>query len=467
MANPRSMAAPPVAAPRPVYGPPLPQLRPAAPAANPAGSLGSLLLGIYLAFHACAAPEFVASYLGLSVKFVAPLAALILVVGLAAGNVTRFFENKVAFPYLLMGGMWVISTVSFSFKNEWTAILQYSIRYHILPILMGSILVTTASIRRCMTLYTFGFMATIGFCFLFGRPDAGGRFHIPETSFGNPNDLAFNLLFGVSHLMFFIRGASLFKRILALAAILPAIYYVLVTGSRANLLVLISLLLTLFFISSTRMKVGVVALSALLAVGAVAVLPQRMLTRLTSFTSADEEAVAADGHLQGALSSTEARKELQRRAAIIALQNPILGVGTGMYIYALNDLMVQQEGRAKGSWQHAHNTYLEIGAETGLISLSIYIGVLLWCIHINRKSLKLLQATRKSDDAQALSLALLLTSITFLIGTAFCSIPYTASYCVLLGFSAANWGIVRREWLATQPDTRPAGMQWQRPMPAR
>lgn len=433
---------------------------------SPAATFGSLLLGLYLAFHACAAPEFVASYLGINVVFVAPLALMILVVGLAAGNVTRFFENKISFAYMFMGGMWVLSTLLFSFKNEWSSIFQYTIRYHILPVLMCSILVTTSSIRRAMTLYTLGFVLTIVFCAVFGRPDFGGRFHIPFTSFSNPNDLAFNLLFGVSHLMFFIRGTSTFRRLFAVAAILAAIYFVLLTGSRANLLVLFALLATVFFISSARMKIGVIALSLVMAAGAVAVLPQRTLTRLTSFTTADDAALASDGQLKGALDSTAARQELQRRAVIIAVQHPILGVGTGMYIYALNDLMVQQEGRAKGSWQHAHNTYLEIAAETGLISVAIYIAGLLWCVHINRKSLKLLKNSRRSDDTQALSLALLMTSITFLIGTAFCSIPYTASYCVLLGFSAANWGIVRREWLTENSVVQAANQRFpMRPMP--
>jgi O-antigen ligase len=405
-------------------------------------SVASLILGIYLALHACAAPEFITMYWGLPIKVVAPLAVIVLIMGLASGRVSSFFKVPIALPYFVMLVIWLFSMVLFTFKGEWGNLIQYSFRYHLLPVMMCAIMNNFNSLRTVMSAYTVGFLFTILFCFLYGYPDSAGRFHIPDTSFQNPNDLAFNLLFGVSHLTFWIRRRSILLRVIAALAILPAIYYVLKTGSRANLVVLVALIGTLFVISNARMRVATIIFVIFGAVGATFVLPQQTLVRLTSFTSATQEDLSKDEHLVGAIGSTEARKNLQRRAFMIALHNPIIGVGPTMYIYALHDYMIKHENLGKGSWQRAHNTYLELAAETGIPSFLLYVGCLLWCIGINRRSLKLLKATGMDEDSQALSLALLLVGVTYLFGTAFCSITYTGTYCMYIAMSSANYLVV-------------------------
>jgi O-antigen ligase len=460
MAFPQTATMPPAGFPQAPLGKPglgpQPGFARAPQQANAPAMIGSFILGVYLALHACAAPEFMMAYFGISVKFIAPLAVLVLILGLSAGGTGRFFSAPVALPYTVLFVLWMLSTMLLSLKNEWTNMFQYGIRYHLLPVLMCSIMSTSAALRRTLTIYTLGFVVTILFCFLYGSIDEAGRFQISMTSFQNPNDLAFNLLFGVSHLTFFVRRKGLLARLLAGVATLAAIYFVLKTGSRANLVVLFALLGTLFFISNNATRAALVSLSVVGAIAAMFILPRETLLRLTSFTSASQEDLNRDEHLRGAIGSTEARKELQRRAILITLQNPILGVGPGMYMYALSDFMVKQESMNKGSWQRAHNTYLELSAETGIPAFLIYTGCLIWCVSANLKSLKMLKLTRQDEDSQAVSLALLMTSITFMVGTAFCSIPYQGGFPALLGFTAANFLIVRENYFKLQGSQRGA-----------
>jgi O-antigen ligase len=187
----------------------------------------------------------------------------------------------------------------------------------------------------------------------------------------------------------------------------------------------------------------------LLLVGAIAagavmvpVIPKHTWTRLTTFSSADSEEIAKDAHLSGAIGSTEARKQLQIRAVQMTIQNPIFGVGPRMFVYALNDFM-KVEGYSKGTWQHPHNTYLDISAETGLVGLGLYVTCILWCLRTNYRAVQATRSRRELQPAFAQSCSLLFASVVFSFGTLFCSIPYVGQMPFLLGLTAANWLALR------------------------
>lgn len=69
--------------------------------------------------------------------------------------------------------------------------------------------------------------------------------------------------------------------------------------------------------------------------------------------------------------SNEGRIEMWTKASEIALDNPLLGVGIGNY---------PLEIKASADYRepiYAHNTYLDIASETGIISALIWIGILI------------------------------------------------------------------------------------------
>ena len=405
----------------------------------PMAGLAALLVGVYLALHACFAPEFMLVTLGFSVPVVALLAALLPVVWLIVSpQPLRFLQTGIGITYIFVVVWWMASTLVMSFKGYLLEMLEYAIRFHTAPLVLCGLLVTHRRVRTTLLGYCSGFVFALLLCWKYGQMDAAGRFCIPGTSLGNPNDLALNLLFGAGYMSILVVNSSTGKRLLFAACGIVTLYFLLKTGSRANFITLCIVLLFVFKLASARVRVMLVVSGVLVGVLMVAAIPKHTWVRLTTFERASEEELAANHYLSGAIGSTEARKELQKRAIMVTLEHPVFGVGPRMFVYALNDFM-KAEGFAKGTWQHAHNTYLDISAETGLVGLALYASCIVWCVRTNYRSVKATRSSPKLRGALAQSCSLMFASVVFAFGTLFCSITYVGQMPFLVGLTAANW----------------------------
>lgn len=406
--------------------------------------LAAWLIGLYLAVHACFAPEFIPRVIGVSVPVVALLAALLPLIWLISSpNRLRFMETGIGLVYILVLVWWLLSAVVMSFKGYIPEILSYGMRFHSAPIFFCGLLLTARRVRTAILGYCVGFIIALGLCWKYGQIDAAGRFCILNSSLGNPNDLALNLLLGIGFLCILLINSNILMRLIFVGATLISLYFMLKTGSRANFLTLGVLCLVGWFVANGRTRVVLLVGGAMAGCLMLAVVPKSTWTRLTTFSSASSEEIANDRYLANAIGSTEARKNLQIRAVKLTLQNPIFGVGPRMFVYALNDLMQAQEGLSKGTWQHPHNTYLDISAETGLVGLGLYVSCILWCLRINYRSVKATRQRKELEPAMAQSCCLLFASVVFAFGTLFCSIPYVGQLPFLLGLTAANWLALR------------------------
>jgi O-antigen ligase len=263
-----------------------------------------------------------------------------------------------------------------------------------------------------------------------------------------------NLLYGAGFLSILLVNSSAFKRLLFAVCVLVSLYFVLKTGSRANFLTLCVALLIAFKFASARARMMMALAGVAVALIMAAAIPKHTWTRLTTLDTASQEELAEDRYLSGAIGSTEARKELQKRAVKLTLQYPVFGVGPRMFVYALNDYM-KAEGFRRGTWQHPHNTYLDISAETGLVGLGLYVSCIIWCLQSNYRSVKACRRRPELQPALAQSCCLLFASVVFAFGTLFCSIPYVGQMPFLLGMSAANW-LALRDAGAFSATARPA-----------
>ena len=111
--------------------------------------------------------------------------------------------------------------------------------------------------------------------------------------------------------------------------------------------------------------------------------------------------------------------------------------------------------RQLGSWQHAHNTYLEISAETGVVGFVLYASCILWCLRTNYRAVKASSRRLDLKPALAQSCSLLFASIVFAFGTLFCSITYVGQMPFLLGITAANWLALRDQGAFTTTSRPP------------
>lgn len=419
--------------------------------------LSALFLGFYLALHACYLPEFMLVYFGFSFPIVAGSGFLVLGIWLITGRLGRFFRTNISAPFVVMVFLWLLAAAVCSWKGYAVDLGIHVIRFYTAPIIFCGILLSLGLVRNAITLYALGFVVQLFFTWRYGVPGSTGRFNIPGTSMANPNDLAFNLLFGLAFSMIFLVKSNLLMRLFWFCFAMASLFFVLRTGSRANLITLLAMVIAAWIISSGRVRTLLIAGTLLTAMLFAVLVPRTNWSRLTTvFSASSEDIENNEAHLEGAISSTEARRNLQLRAIKISLLNPILGVGPRMFTYALDGYMRTMENYAKGSWQHPHNTYLDISSETGLPSLALYIGVIVWCLRTNYRNVRWAQFWPDvPGQALGISSALFLASVVYSVGTLFCSIPYLFQLPFLLGLTAANTLAMRDLGIQRYPVLRP------------
>jgi O-antigen ligase len=198
---------------------------------------------------------------------------------------------------------------------------------------------------------------------------------------------------------------------------------------------------------ATRIKV-VLMLAVVLPVG-FALAPARVIDRYATLVSGffappdpisnptdddgrkvDEEAVGS------ALASATSRMDLLKRSIVVTLENPILGVGPGMFVVAENEIAID-EGRRRGYWKASHNMYTQISAEMGLpaVGLFVYLIVLVW---------KTLSRAEKADprllsfapELRKLAVQLKTSTLVFML----CGVTLSVGYGVFLPMLCA-WAI--------------------------
>jgi O-antigen ligase len=172
--------------------------------------------------------------------------------------------------------------------------------------------------------------------------------------FGNPNDLAtsFDLLLPLAVALGLTSSGVKRAVYFGCAGLLMA--GVVVTFSRGGFLGLVAMGgVLLWKISHQNRALMALAFAVLFGVFVLA-LPSGYTGRISSIFHFGEDRTG----------STEARRDLLERAASVAAHHPIIGVGMGnFHTYSLHE-------------QVAHNSYLEIAAELGLLGLTAYLVLL-------------------------------------------------------------------------------------------
>jgi O-antigen ligase len=130
----------------------------------------------------------------------------------------------------------------------------------------------------------------------------------------------------------------------------------------------------------------------------------------------------------------------------------LLGVGVTNFEDAVDE-MVESTLHHKSGWQVAHNTYLQIAAENGVLAFILYLWSLILCLKMNLWSYRTSRRTPQLSDAVTQSFALILMTLMFMVCTAFSNNSCDPHVGVLVGVTAANYLAVRRELQAAQPAT--------------
>jgi O-antigen ligase len=223
--------------------------------------------------------------------------------------------------------------------------------------------------------------------------------------YSNSNDLAFAIVLALPFsLAFLLTAKSTLRKLVWAGAMLVMCAALFLTASRAGFIdLVISGGVCLWYFGVKGKRPQLIAIAALLGALLLAVFGGLLRARfMTVFGEVDPT-------VQNAYGSYEERKYLYEVSLKAIATHPLLGVGPHCF------------GNYSGTWKVVHNAYLEIGAESGIPALILYLMFLGSAL----KHLKHLRRRRDLDVHTTLFVGALHSSlIGFAVGAMFAPAAY-------------------------------------------
>lgn len=282
------------------------------------------------------------------------------------------------------------------------------------------------TLKQCVTwMYVGVASATIVLlsCFKFGMVGLDdGRFRIPDSLFfSNSNDLALQLLLGVTQFMYLFYKPGIFRKAFAAICIAISVMYMLKTGSRGCMLAALLYAILIFVFS--RNKVLVLMLAVLVGAVGFMSLPTATMRRLMllGFDDRDAQTMAEDS----AIESASSRKELLKRSIVETFKHPLFGVGPGQFAVAVAGEKLKRGEYA--TWLGTHNSYTQVSSECGIPAFICYIAVTVLCFRLNYRVYRASRDDPRHTELTGLAFTLLSGTLVYATCTFFFHMAYTAA----------------------------------------
>ena len=225
-------------------------------------------------------------------------------------------------------------------------------------------------------------------------------------------------------------------------------------GAFVTLLVLAALMVALRWVRPSRAILFAVALA--LAAPSVPFFETRMMATVRALGLVPGDAPALTHTLDGA---ARTRMTVMLAAVRVFRDHPVLGVGPGQFA----PFYSQEYGRnpdikfrdlPPGAWR-AHSLYLEIAAETGLLGLSVFVGIVILLLHrlwaMRRRWLG------RDQELADLATAFGLSLIAYQLTGVFLHLSYQPYYWFLLALTGAALHILSRPAAGDAPPAARGG----------
>lgn len=196
--------------------------------------------------------------------------------------------------------------------------------------------------------------------------------------FGDANDVA-QVFVTILPLAVFWKLRSPFTSIWFWGSLAFLSVATILTQSRGGLLGLAAVMFCV--LTRGRNKIVGVALFAIVALGVSASLPSQFTERYKSIGEYEEDASA-----MGRIHAWKAGMNMM-------ITRPLTGVGIGCFEVAFGQAY-RPEGFNSNKWQAPHNTLVQIGGETGVIGLALWLGMFFTCV----VALRRLKPTGTDDE---------------------------------------------------------------------
>lgn len=189
-----------------------------------------------------------------------------------------------------------------------------------------------------------------------GRLSYGGMFDGNDLSF-------FALCFIPLNLIFISKDSKLLVRILCLICFFLGIATIFLTSSRGGMLGLVMASAVIFFRAkvSVRKQFKVIALIGVILFLSIAEIDTKRLESL--FSIQEDYNVTAEG----------GRLELWGIGIKAMLNSPLTGVGVNCFACAVGKERQKNPNSSTNTWMTAHNSIVQIGTETGVFGLLLFL----------------------------------------------------------------------------------------------
>ncbi|MEO5898242.1 MAG: O-antigen ligase family protein [Vicinamibacterales bacterium] len=183
----------------------------------------------------------------------------------------------------------------------------------------------------------------------------GDRLSSSSGLFGNPNDLALNMVaFLPLAIVIALQRKEAIARAVGLIGIPAITLSIIFAKSRGGTIGLVVMVL-IFLFKMRQVRPGIAALVLLAVVLGVPSLPSNFTARMSSIFHAEEDPTG----------SREARKQLLREGYQAFLDNPVMGIGAGQFTNYKPD-------ERQGAWRETHNAPLQVASELGVPGIIIF-----------------------------------------------------------------------------------------------
>jgi probable O-glycosylation ligase (exosortase A-associated) len=304
--------------------------------------------------------------------------------------------------------------------EAWTAFNYPFIRAVAMFIVIINVVRTPSRLKGLMLLgLAVGIVLSVGAIndYRLGRVavEEGGRVAgVVGGMFGNPNDLALHLVMMIPLAVgLLLSTRNVLAKPLYAACALLMVGGVIISFSRGAFLGLLGASIALAWKLGRRNRLLMIILVAAFLVALIALAPGEYTDRMSTIGSVSRD------------ESSSSRRDLLVRSIIVALHNPVFGVGIGnFHIVSIRELV-------------SHNAYTQVAAEMGLAAMVVYIMLLV----VPFKRLRLIEhatyESRRGSRLYYLSVALQASMVAYMISSFFGSVAYQFYVYYLIGYAVA------------------------------
>jgi len=318
------------------------------------------LFSIWTFFIICRPQDYIVFLNKLRPSLVLGIITLILFMTNKNKNVINYSNKQIKlYKYLIMI---FIACVPFSYypRLSLNELILYS-NVILFFFLFYGIVDSLAGLRKILFMYSLGASLYAIYSLRVGN------FSEERLSFGtafDPNDIAFFLISFITFNFIFISGSNRTSvRFISCANIIISAVVLLKTGSRGGLISLIAVMIVLFFASSHTLNISFIKKAALIILVLISV----------QFLNINNERFETLLKPQNDYNYSDetGRVSLWKIGLKMMASRPLTGVGL--------DCFPEGVGREREKvnantlkWQTAHNSFVQIGAETGIFGLILF-----------------------------------------------------------------------------------------------